>query len=159
MRFAHAAAVLVLVVTAPHTEAADGIGRLFFSPDERAALERARRAVEPSPVVAENPVVEPEPDVIPEVVERVRPTITVDGYVRRSRGPTTVWLNGESSYDGNPAASEIESRAARVTGKRVRVVPIDDDAVLLKPGQSYDPNTATTVDAYEQSVVPGDAAL
>ena len=125
------------------------VGRLFFTQAERAALERARRQAE------EVPTIEPEQPSTPPLIAETAPdeelpVITVDGYVRRSGGEATVWVNGENSYDGNIGASRIDPRSARVRGQRIAIVPDDTRIpVLLKPGQSYDPNSATTADAYE----------
>jgi hypothetical protein len=142
-----AAAVLGSLVV-PDAGAAD-VGRLFFTQSERAALERARRRA------AEAPTVEPEPSpTVPLVVEiapaEVLPVITVDGYVRRSGGEPTLWVNGENSYDGNLGASRFDPRTARVRGNRIAIFPdATRTPVLLKPGQTYDPNTATTADGYK----------
>jgi hypothetical protein len=63
----------------------------------------------------------------------------VDGYVRRSGGPSTVWVNGESLGVEGSDAPRIESgrREGRVS------VPVGDAAVRfsLKPGQVLDRGT------------------
>jgi len=127
------------------------IGRLFFSPAERAALDRARREAD-APPVAESSA--PQTESVPQMMEPsapiVRPAITIDGYVRRSDGSETLWVNGENSYDGDLASSNIKPLSATVRGHKVRLIPLEEDTViLLKPGESYDPNTGTTVDIYE----------
>ncbi len=87
----------------------------------------------------------------------MKPTITIDGYVRRSNGRATLWVNGENSYDGDLAASRIDPHTARVKGTEVSVTPVDGDTpIRLKPGQSYDPNSMTTTDAYETRVPVGE---
>ncbi len=140
--------VAVLGLLVVHSASAD-VGRLFFTPAERAALERARRQA------PEAPTAEPEPPPALPVVSvtpaaEELPVITVDGYVKRSGGEATVWVNGENSYDGGAAVSPINPRAASVRGQRIAIVPGGTLApVLLKPGQSYDPQSATTVDVYE----------
>ena len=134
------------------------VGRLFFTQAERAALERARRQAEEAPSTER---VQPAslPVVVEAVPHEVLPVITVDGYVRRSTGEATVWVNGENSYDGNLGASRIDARAARVSGRRIAILPDDTRIpVLLKPGQSYDPNSATTADVYELPARPREIA-
>jgi hypothetical protein len=126
------------------------LGQLFFSVEERAAFEAARQAAAAPPVVASE---EPEPDVLPEIIIdepiELRPNITVDGYVRRSHGGATLWVNGENNYDGNLAASHIDPLSAKVRGSAIELQPLDEAPIMLKPGQSYDPNSRTTVDAYD----------
>lgn len=144
-----AIAIATLVLLAAPAAAAE-VGRLFFTPAERAALERARRQA------PEVPTVEPEAPkpitVVSEPLpEEVLPVITVDGYVKRSGGDSTVWVNGENSYDGGAATGPVNPRAARVHGQRIAIAPGRTHApVLLKPGQSYDPHSATTADVYER---------
>lgn len=125
------------------------VGRLFFTPAERAALERSRRQAQEAPTVA--PEALPQLPVVSETPpDEVLPVITVNGYVKRSGGESTVWVNGENSYDGGAAAGPIDPRAARIRGQRIAVVPGGTQPpVLLKPGQAYDPRSATTADRYE----------
>jgi hypothetical protein len=65
---------------------AQELGRLFFTPDQRAALDARRKARVPDKPVA-GPVVE-------------SPVTRVDGAVRRSGGKSTVWVNGETIPEG-----------------------------------------------------------
>ena len=58
--------------------AADDLGVLFHSPEERARLDRLRKG-DPVETVSAGPVA-------------AKPEIT--GYVRRSDGKSTVWING-----------------------------------------------------------------
>jgi hypothetical protein len=72
------------------------------------------------------------------------PTTRVDGYVRRSEGPSTVWVNGESlGVDGRDAPRiERGQREGRVS------VPVGDSSVRfsLKPGQTVDRGTGEVRD-------------
>jgi len=109
--------------TAP--AAAQDIGRLFFTEEQRAALDARRRARVPDRPAA------------PAVTS---PTTRVDGYVRRSGGPSTVWVNGESQGVEGQDAPRIESgrREGRVS------VPVGDGGGVrfsLKPGQVLDRGT------------------
>jgi hypothetical protein len=78
-----AAAALAATVAVP-VQAAD-LGRLFFTPQQRAELEKRRDTAVPA-VPQEAPVVR-------EVL------VTVNGYVGRSNGKTTTWVNGVPQYD------------------------------------------------------------
>jgi len=80
MRAARNSLVLVaLVLAAGRVLAADELGTLFTTPEERARLDRLRRG---------EPVVQAEAG----VVSRRKPAIT--GYVQRSDGRDTVWIDG-----------------------------------------------------------------
>ena len=128
------------------------LGRLFFSPAERVALERARHA---QPEVSAEAAPEPEiADVILEPVAdepEITETVTVNGYVRRSNGPETVWVNGMDSFTGNFGELGIDSRGVRLEQQQVRV-PLGESrrGILLKPGQAFDPIDDEITEAYEQ---------
>lgn len=101
---------------------AQEIGRLFFTPQQRAALDARRKARVPDRPAAA-PVV-------------TSPTTRVDGYVRRSGGPSTVWVNGAQAEEAAPGAD------ARVA------VPLGDGGprVRLKPGETLDRSTGEVRD-------------
>ncbi len=107
-------ALVLLSLAAPAAAAADELGRLFFTPEQRQDLDRRRasnRAEEEAPQIREGP-------------------LTLDGHVQRSSGRTTTWINGTPQYDDPPAGRD----AARVT-----VVPnIGVPGVSLKVGETYE---------------------
>lgn len=107
-------ALMLLYLAVPAAAAADELGRLFFTPQQRQDLDRRRvtnRAEEEAPQIKEGP-------------------LTLDGHVKRSSGKTATWINGAPQYDdGNPGRD-----AARVT-----VVPnAGEPGVSLKVGQTYE---------------------
>lgn len=112
------ALVLLALAFAAGAAQAEELGRLFFTPEQRAALDARRRARLP-----DNPV-----------SAAARPVTRVDGFVKRSAGPSTVWINGEWSTESSPEAPRIVEPAPAVsvnvgeTGGRVR----------LKPGETLD---------------------
>ena len=107
-------ALVLLSLAAPAAAAADELGRLFFTPEQRQDLDRRRasnRAEEEAPQIREGP-------------------LTLDGHVQRSSGRTTTWINGTPQYDEPPAGRD----AARVT-----VVPnVGVPGVSLKVGETYE---------------------
>ena len=117
-----AAAALIIGLAAFTCVQAQDFGRLFFTPEERAAL-AARRAAR----VPDNPAAAP-------VV--ASPVTRVDGYVRRSEGPSTVWVNGGRVEEASPGSD------ARVS------VPLGQGAgrARLKPGQTLDRGTGEVRD-------------
>jgi hypothetical protein len=79
-----ALAIAAAAVLAPaRPAAADDLGRLFFTPQQRQDLDRRR----------ESNVQEKEPEVV------IESTVTVNGHVARSSGKTTTWVNGVPQYD------------------------------------------------------------
>jgi hypothetical protein len=125
------AALLALLCASGAAQAADELGRLFFTPAERAALDARRKARVPDRPLA--PVL-------------ASPVTRVDGYVKRSQGPSTVWMNGESLNEGGRDAPRIEPRG-RDGEPRVSVnVGERGGRVRLKPGESLDRATGEVKD-------------
>lgn len=113
---------LTLLALAPPCLAQE-IGRLFFSPQQRAALDERRKARVPDKPAAA-PVL-------------ASPTTRLDGFVRRSDGRATVWVNGESLAESGPEAPRIEP--GRSTDARVSIMVGDSGArASLKPGEVLD---------------------
>ena len=81
--------VVLLACFVPAVCFSQEVGRLFFTPDQRAALDARRKARVPDK---------------PAAVAVASPTTRVDGFVKRSRGPSTVWVNGEPLPEGAPEA-------------------------------------------------------
>ena len=105
--------LLLVCMDAPPLAAAEELGRLFLTPQQRQDLDRRRatnRAEEEAPQIREGP-------------------LTVEGHLQRSGGKTTTWINGVPQYDG----------AAGRDAARVTVVPnAGEPGVSLKVGQTYE---------------------
>jgi len=103
--------------------AAQELGRLFFTADQRAALDARRKARVPDK---------------PAAAEVASPTTRLDGYVKRSDGPSTVWVNGETLLEGPAEAPRIDSR-----GEGRVAVPVGEGGARarLKPGEVLDRNS------------------
>ncbi len=108
---------------------AEDLGRLFFTPEQRAALDARRKARVPDR---------------PATTSVVSPTTRLDGYVKRSGGRSTVFVNGEALLEGTPDAPVVdpERRGGRVpvTGGEGR------PRVELRPGQVLDRDTGAVRD-------------
>jgi len=110
------ALLLCLALAAGATAAAEPLGRLFFTPEQRATLESLRLAPATAAATA---------------TDRIK----VDGIIQRSGGPTTVWINGvpQTAAPGSVAPSgRAGAPAVEVT------VPAKDERVRLKVGQSIE---------------------
>jgi hypothetical protein len=88
------------------------LGRLFLTPDQRAALDNARRNRIRAEALAATAEKKPK---IP-----LSRTVTINGVVNRSDGESTVWINGHPT-DGETA-----------DGMRVVVTPGSDSSVVLR---------------------------
>ncbi len=119
------ALLMVLALVVPGVAAAQELGRLFFTPEQRATLDARRKARVPDK---------------PAAAVVASPTTRLDGYVKRSRGPSTVWVNGESVTEGTPEAPRIGSSEVSV--------PVGDGGarVRLKPGEVLDRGTGEVRD-------------
>ena len=120
MTRALAAALLVLWA---QSALAQELGRLVDTPEQRTALDARRKARVPDKPAA--PLV-------------VSPTTRLDGYVKRSDGRSTVWMNGEPQTEGSADAPRIggdsSERLAVPAGEGGR-------RAGMKPGEVLDRGT------------------
>lgn len=107
---------LCLALAAGAVAAAEPLGRLFFTPEQRATLESLRLAPATAATAATG-------------------RIKVDGIIQRSGGPATVWINGVPQT----AAPGSVAPTGRAGAPTVEVtVPAKDERVRLKVGQSIE---------------------
>lgn len=129
MKALHALFACIVVAVPAHEAAAQQLGRLFMNPEQRESLDGRRKARVPDKPAAA-PVA-------------ASPTTRVDGYVKRSGGPSTVWLNSEP-------VPEHGAHAPRIRGGRDAQVdvPVGDDGarVPMKPGQVVNRETGEVRD-------------
>lgn len=110
-RGAALALTLILAIPVP-AGAADNLGRLFFTPQQRQDLDRRRQAnIREAAVVTQESL------------------ITVNGRVARSSGKATTWINGVPQEDSRPTRDP--ARAAIGGGE-------GEAQVDLKVGQTLD---------------------
>lgn len=123
-RLAALLAVLLLLPAAPAS--AEPLGKLFLTPERRAALERQRQFN----IRESQPVIE-------------GATITVSGVVKRSSGKSTTWVNGTPQDDTN-AASGVRVEIDRSNPARTTVVADEESPADLKVGESINRATRET---------------
>ena len=100
---------------------AQELGRLFFTPEQREALDARRRARVPDRPTA------------PQVAS---PTTRFDGYVRRSGGRSTVFVDGQAIPEGSAEAPRVET--GRGDGRVPVTVGEGGARRALKPGEVLD---------------------
>jgi hypothetical protein len=102
--------------------AAQELGRLFFTPEQRSALDARRKARVPDRPAAAAAV--------------AAPTVRLDGYVKRSSGRSTVWVNSEALDE-----SALESPHSPRGSSDDRVsVPVGESRsrIPMRPGETLD---------------------
>jgi len=124
--------LLLLPGYAVSEDGIEGLGRLFVDVDQREKLEAVRRGTYSVEVEEESRV----------------SNVRLNGVMMRSGGDNVVWINGESTLNGDPvkgikvnpgsANNETYDVQVRIDGKRVR----------LKPGQNWSEGTGTIKDNY-----------
>jgi len=124
-----ATALLALAMgcSAPLLQAEESLGRLFFTPERRAALDRARQLN-----IQEQ--------------QQVTPTdvVTVNGIVTRSSGKRTTWVNGVPITEKtSPGAIRVQP-TDRPTA--VRVTPGEQAPTTVTAGTSVNRSTGERVD-------------
>ena len=103
---------------------AQDLGKLFFTPEQRAALDARRKARVPDK---------------PAAAVAASPTTRVDGFVKRGGGPSTVWVNGEPVPEGSGEGPRIGARVSVPVGEGGR-------RAALKPGETLDRDTGEVRD-------------
>ena len=118
-------------------QAGDSIGRLFLTPDQRAALEELRYQ---EPVKIKIPEILAEEPIKPASENPEIGNIEVNGLVYRENGKSTAWINRVSSYEGDLANEYIQIDAGNIKPDDVEIViPANDSKVNLKAGESFNP--------------------
>ena len=139
-------AFLLAAVSASASAADPALGRLFFTPTQRASLDVARKQRTRVTVATER---------TEQVVQQPIPqTITYGGMVRRSDGQTTVWLNDRAVDEQESADGATIVRRVRPDGAVTLEVPQSNRRVDLKVGQSVEVLSGSIGEGYAR---PGPA--
>lgn len=147
------APVLLLLMLATGSASAVELGRLFFTPEERARLD-AERSAEPAAAVEPRPAPPvPPSDATPDEALPPQAPLTVNGLVLRAHGPSTAWVNGAPGTRGELV--DDAGRRLRIARDAVEVQAPETRA-RIKPGQTYDPGAGRVVESFERA--PPDAA-
>jgi hypothetical protein len=116
--------LFTLLALSEPSSAQESIGRLFFTPEQRQALDARRRSRLPDRPSA--PV--------------ISPTTRLDGYVQRENGKSTVWVNGEALPETAPESPRIG------TGRVTVNVGESGARTGLRPGETLDRGTGEVKD-------------
>jgi len=124
-------AALALGLLAAGTARAQQLGRLFFTPEQRDALDARRKARLPDkPAAAAAPV---------------SPTTRIDGVVQRSRGKSTLWVDGTAVPDGTQPEG-LRVRRGSDPGRVTVTVVESGQRIDLRVGETVDRATGEVKD-------------
>jgi len=124
--------LLLLPEYAVSEDSIEGLGRLFVDVDQREKLEAVRRGTYKVEVEEESRV----------------SNVRLNGVMMRSGGENVVWINGESTLNGEPVKGiKVNPDSANNETYNVQV-KIDGKRVILKPGQNWSEGTGTIKDNY-----------
>ena len=127
----YAALVMLLALSTATSTQASGLGRLFFTPEQRAQLEHehTRNAT----AAAHNATSE----------DGYSSVLTVNGIVQKKGGARTVWINGVAQSAGNSDERSPEAVPVYVPGKSHPVkVKVGQKLILDQPAQQNQPSSA-----------------
>lgn len=113
---------LLMLATAYAADAQE-LGRLFFTPERRAAMERQRTSN------------------IQEAQTLQGTTMSLDGVVYRSSGKSTVWINRTAQTEGESARTGVSAVLSPKTPGSALLAPGDEAPAQLKVGETI--NRAT----------------
>lgn len=126
---------LICLCAFPWWVQAETLGRLFYTPEQRAMLDHVRKS---TPLNASG-----------EADTTSGQGLSVGGVVTRSDGKRSTWVNGRLEHD--TASTSKQDRA------QVRV-QLPSGEVKLKVGQSIDPATGQVAEGYRRVPPPKPAA-
>jgi len=109
-------ALLILLTQSPAWADAETLGRLFHTPEQRAALDRQRLLNPGNAGATDNEASQ-----------------TLNGEVRRSSGRDTRWINGEASTNASAPRIPVGDTLHPGSGERERL--LGDGKIIVKPAR------------------------
>ncbi|MGH8758074.1 MAG: hypothetical protein ACREVZ_00560 [Burkholderiales bacterium] len=130
--------LLVLAAMLPlwATHAAEPLGRLFFTPSQRAALDAGKQVSKPRTARA--------------VAPRGPRAVTLNGVVTRSDGGTAVWINGRAADGKGVPGVRASASATDPTSAQLRVGGAPT-SVRLRVGQQLNRMSGKVLEPYESA--------
>ncbi len=125
--------VIASILALASSAQAEGMGRLFFTPEQRVLLDSARG----QKVKIEERMEEPAPEII-----------SLSGVVKRDDGHTTVWLNNRAVSDRQTAGGISIHPQGSASDPVLFAIPQADRVVTLRVGQNLDVTTGQVVEPY-----------
>lgn len=133
-------AVLLLLLPSLGMAAEQAMGRLFFTPEQRARMDVARQHERSIRIETERQENEPP-----------AANITLNGMIARSDGKTTVWINNKEQSGGKVGSGIAVPGRGKPAGQISVVTSDARRAVPLKVGQSVDMSSGHVEEAYRRT--------
>src|SRR3982750_2606590 len=127
--------------------AAEELGRMFFTPAQRATLDVARK---------QNVRIEIEPSNEPPPA-RLPQDVSVNGVIRRSDGKNTIWLNNRAVNEQQ--TSDVEAKLGPSDNKVHIRVPENGRSVEVKVGQTIEMLSGSIQETYVRRPAPSKPEL
>lgn len=115
------------------------LGRLFFTPDQRARMDVARQHERSIRIEAEQQDKEPP-----------AANITLNGMITRSDGKTTVWINNKEQSGDQAGSFVAVPGRGKPAGQVSITTPDTKRTVPLKVGQSIDMSSGQVEEGYRR---------
>lgn len=120
--------------------AEQAIGRLFFTPEQRARMDVARQQERSIKIDTEQQDNEPPPA-----------NITLNGVITRSDGKTTVWINNREQSGQQIAPDIAVPKHGRPAAQVSVITPDTKRAIQLRVGQSLDMSSGQVEEGYRRT--------
>ncbi len=114
---------------------AEPLGRLFFTPAQRNALDAGKQVSKPRAATA---------------APRAQRALKLNGVVTRSDNGTTVWVNGRTVSSSGTSAPVVAASASDPAAAHVKLRGTGTQ-VKLRVGQSLDRSTGKVTEPYESA--------
>lgn len=123
-------------------------GRLFHDAHQRQLLENQRGTANTTKIIGRKGVLSEKPATPP-----ITEPVTLNGYVKRSDGKSTVWVNGQPVQENTTLdavqVGKLTSHTQMQKGRKQAIqsdklninLPANGQRVQLKAGQQYDPQS------------------
>ncbi|MGZ5790358.1 MAG: hypothetical protein ACXWJF_12990 [Burkholderiaceae bacterium] len=118
------------------------IGRLFSSQRDRAALDQARQTGSKNRIDTNVPL-----------NDQIGDQVTLDGFVRKNNGKTTVWINQVPQH-GRENSQGITILQSSHRSSVVSIQLPSGKSIDLKPGQTFDATNGKVNDVYSDQLKP-----
>lgn len=130
--------IVIILMLCTSAATASDLGRLFFTPAQRATLDNARKQNLRIEIGTQKEPTPPPP--------RVPQNVSVDGLVRSSDGKSTVWLNNRPVTERSAGDIKVSTNK---NDNRVRLsVPESGRSIDLKVGQTVEIVSGTIQEGY-----------
>ena len=111
----------------------EALGRLFYTPGQRAALDANIRSTKRAKKTVPLP-----------------PSVTFNGVVTRSDGERTVWIDGRAYHRAESSDVEVITQPANPGEAEIKIEGVRR-RMPVRVGQRLDPATGKTYELYEQA--------